>query len=71
MEANYPGLDAVLEILGFKPNDQSAAAEQARTWILATMDEDEEWFEKRSMFTIRTAYRTWVRKMNSQLPELY
>lgn len=59
MEADYPGLDVNLEILGFSAADQTEEAEMARTWILATMDEDEDWFERRSMETIRAAYRNW------------
>jgi hypothetical protein len=46
----------VLEILGTTEDD-----EFARTWILATLDDDEEWFSFRSAQTIRLAYEIWRR----------
>jgi hypothetical protein len=52
-----------LEILGFAFDDCSQEAEMAQTWVLATLDDDEEWFEKRSMETIRAAYASWRRSV--------
>jgi hypothetical protein len=50
-----------LAILGFSADDHSSEAEMARTWVMATLDEDEEWFETRSRESIRLAYQSWRR----------
>lgn len=50
-----------LAILGFFADDRSSEAEMARTWVMATLDEDEEWFETRSLESIRLAYQSWRR----------
>lgn len=55
----YDTVAVNLEILGFQSDDESSEAEMARTWILATLDDDEEWFEKRSRQTIKLAYESW------------
>jgi hypothetical protein len=46
----------VLEILG-------DSSEWARTWVMATLDDDEGWFNNRSDDAIRLAYRSWRRKV--------
>ena len=49
----------ILRILGFDLDDQSFEASYADTWVKATLDEDEGWFERRSVKEIREAYVSW------------
>ena len=57
-------VNEILGILGFDEHDQSFEASYAQMWVMATLDDDEGWFEGRGKLEIRQAYQDWVESVS-------
>lgn len=63
MATDQEVLDRALAVLGYTPDDESEAAERARTWIAATFDDDARWLETATPARLRRAYTSYRRSV--------
>lgn len=55
--STYRSPEALMDILGYEPN--SPMAEEAQTWVNATLDDDELWFDDKTDEEIVAAFEKW------------